>query len=126
LPVRKVGDGFSSLKYFYPMLPTAHIINVTQGIATVLVAVVAFFTVYDFPETASFLSEEERAFVVFRLKYQSQREEEQEGAKIAESGKLSWKDVKAAFTDWQVWVGIWMFWGKFCRCFDAMRVGISN
>lgn len=56
-----------------------------QGIATVIVAVIAFFTVYDFPETASFLSEEERAFVVYRLKYQSQKSDEQDGAKVAEA-----------------------------------------
>ena len=37
-----------------------------------VVAVAAFFLLYDFPETATFLTEEERAFVVFRLKYQGQ------------------------------------------------------
>jgi hypothetical protein len=93
------------------ILISAVLTNIVQGIATVLVAIVAFFTVYDFPETASFLSEDERAFVVFRLKYQSQKTEDHEGSKVAESGKLSWKDVRAAFTDWQVYVGVWMFWG---------------
>lgn len=76
-----------------------------------VVAVIAFFTVYDFPETASFLTEDERAFVVFRLKYQSQKAEGEEGGKVSQSDKLSWKDVRAAFLDWQVWVGVWMFWG---------------
>ncbi|KIW09425.1 uncharacterized protein PV09_00311 [Verruconis gallopava] len=86
-------------------------IFILEGIATVLVAGVAFFTVYDFPETAKFLSPEERAFVVYRLKYQSQKSEDQVGSHVAETAKLSWKDVKHAFTDWQVWVGVWMFWG---------------
>ena len=88
-------------------------IFILEGIATVIVAAIAFFTVYDFPETASFLSEDERAFVVFRLKYQSQRTEDEAGGKVAESGKLAWKDVKAAFLDWQVWVGVVMFWGVY-------------
>jgi hypothetical protein len=79
----------------------------------VIVAVFAFFAVYDFPETASFLSEEERAFVVYRLKYQSQASDEQEGAKVAEARGLAWKDVRAAFTDWQVYVGVVMFWGMY-------------
>lgn len=39
-------------------------IFILEGILTVLVAVLAFFTLFDFPETASFLTEEERAFVV--------------------------------------------------------------
>ena len=44
---------------------------ILEGILTVIVAVIAYFTLFDFPETASFLTEEERAFVVYRLKYQN-------------------------------------------------------
>lgn len=85
-------------------------IFILEGIATVLVAVLAFFTVYDFPETASFLSDDEKAFVVWRLKFQGQKAESDEGGHVAQSEKLSWLDVKAAFLDWQVWVGVVMFW----------------
>ena len=42
---------------------------ILKGIATVLVAVIAFFMIYDFPETTSFLTEEQREFVAHRLKY---------------------------------------------------------
>jgi len=45
-------------------------IFIFQGIAAVLVAIAAFFTLYDFPEAANFLAAEERAFMVWRLKYQ--------------------------------------------------------
>src|ERR1700709_2452901 len=47
-------------------------IFILEGIVTVLVAFLAFFVLHDFPETATFLTEEERAFVVYRLKYQGQ------------------------------------------------------
>ncbi|EEP79461.1 conserved hypothetical protein [Uncinocarpus reesii 1704] len=43
-------------------------IFILEGLATVLVAIMAFFTIYDFPETASFFTERERAFVIHRLK----------------------------------------------------------
>ena len=43
---------------------------ILEGIATVLVAISAFFLIYDFPDTAKFLTIEERAWVVHRLKYQ--------------------------------------------------------
>jgi len=41
---------------------------ILEGIVTVLAAVVALFAMYDFPEMASFLTEEERDFIVHRLK----------------------------------------------------------
>ena len=57
-------------------------IFILEGILTVVVAVVAFFTIYDFPETAEFLTPAERAWVVHRLKYQGS---EKSGHMVAES-----------------------------------------
>lgn len=88
-------------------------IFILEGIVTVVVAVIAFFLLYDFPETASFLTEEERAFVVYRLKYQgdvSARDETHE-ATVAETEKFEWKYVRQAFCDWQIYVNIFVYWG---------------
>jgi len=63
---------------------------------------------YDFPETASFLTEEERAFVIYRLKYQGSHDAE---VKVAEAEKFKWKYVKDAFLDWQIWVNVFVYWG---------------
>lgn len=87
-------------------------IFIIEGLATVLVAIMAFFTVYDFPETASFLTEEERAFVVYRLKYQGNKDDT--SIHIAQNDEFSWKAVWAAVKDWQVWMGVVMFWGIVC------------
>ena len=78
---------------------------------TVIVAILAFFTLYDFPETASFLTEEERAFVVFRLKYQGASNETVNGVRVAQDDSFQWKFVKSAFLDWQIWTNIWVYWG---------------
>ncbi|KAF1939855.1 MFS general substrate transporter [Clathrospora elynae] len=86
-------------------------IFIIEGILTVLVAILAFFTLYDFPETAGFLTEEERAFVVYRLKYQGQKEG---GVRVAQDHSFQWKFVKAAFLDWQVWTAVWVNWGIVC------------
>jgi len=83
-------------------------IFILEGILTVIVAVIAFFVLFDFPETASFLTPEERAFVVYRLKYQGQQEGED---KIAQADHFEWKFVKDAFLDWQVWLNVWVYWG---------------
>ncbi|KAF2821798.1 MFS general substrate transporter [Ophiobolus disseminans] len=90
-------------------------IFILEGILTVIVAVVAYFTLYDFPETASFLTEEERAFVVYRLKYQDFKDEREEGAvRVAQDDSFQWKFVKSAFLDWQIWTNIWVYWGIVC------------
>lgn len=84
-------------------------IFILEGILTVVVAVIAYFTLYDFPETASFLTEEERAFVVWRLKYQGN----EAGATmmVAQDDSFQWKYVKDAFLDWQIWTNVWVYWG---------------
>lgn len=72
----------------------------------------AFFVLHDFPETATFLTEEERAFVVYRLKYQGQVKEKDSGRPlVAEAEEFQWKYVLDAFKDWQIWVNIFVYWG---------------
>ena len=87
---------------------------ILEGILTVVVAVVSYFFVYDYPETAHFLSNEERAFVVFRLKYDGQDADIDASQRVAQSDEFSWKYVKMAFTDWQIWVNIVVYWGYVC------------
>lgn len=72
----------------------------------------AYFTLYDFPETAGFLTEEERAFVVYRLKYQGASDTTINGVRVAQDDTFQWKFVKAAFLDWQIWTNIWVYWGR--------------
>lgn len=86
---------------------------ILEGIATVLVAISAFFVLYDFPETASFLTPEERAWVVHRLKYQGSKGS---GQMVAETEGFSWKQVRAAFTDWQILVALWVPLSVFFFC----------
>ncbi|KAK7738294.1 hypothetical protein SLS63_002629 [Diaporthe eres] len=90
-------------------------IFILEGIATVIAAFAAFFLLHDFPETAKFLTEEERAFVVFRLKYQGQSAKldgaNGRAAQVAEADEFQWKYVREAFMDWQIWVNIFVYWG---------------
>lgn len=84
---------------------TALLSFILEGIATVLITFSAYFVLFDFPDTASFLTAEERAWVVHRLKYQGS---EGSGHMVAETEGFQWKYVKAAFTDWQIYVGLWV------------------
>jgi hypothetical protein len=75
---------------------------------TVIVAFGGFIIMVDYPDTAPFLSPEEREYILDRLKHQGSKEE---GAvKIEESDEFSWPAIKSAFMDWQVWLGVVLFW----------------
>jgi len=79
------------------------VVFILEGIATVVVAIFAFFAIYDFPETASFLTEEERDYVVHRLKY--------DGTNVAMDNGFQWKYVRQAFCDWQIYLSLFIYWG---------------
>jgi len=86
-------------------------IFILEGLLTVAVAVAAFFLLHDFPDTATFLTVEERAWVVHRLKYQGSKKS---GRVIAESDHFEWKYVVRALSDWQIYVSLFMYWGIVC------------
>lgn len=95
-------------------------IFILEGLATVVVAIAAFFLLFDFPDTASFLTEEERELILLRLRLQGQtklacdvesRSEAPAVQAAAYEEGFSWIYVKQAFTDWQVWVSIVLYWG---------------
>ncbi|KAJ8091287.1 hypothetical protein PM082_024556 [Marasmius tenuissimus] len=65
-------------------------IFILEGIATVAVGLVAFIVLVDFPDTASFLTPEERAFVVWKKKY--------DNSGVGEEERFSVKYIIQAFT----------------------------
>ncbi|KAI1105475.1 MFS general substrate transporter [Jackrogersella minutella] len=90
-------------------------IFILEGLATIIIAAASFFLLYDFPETATFLTPKEREFVVFRLKYQGRLRGKELGcAPVAQAEDFHWRYVLAAFKDWQIWVNIFVYWGVVC------------
>ncbi|KAJ4303953.1 hypothetical protein N0V88_001554 [Collariella sp. IMI 366227] len=88
-------------------------IFILEGIVTVIVACIAFWALFDFPETATFLTEEEREFVIYRLKYQGQAADTGH-AQVAQADEFKWSYVVDALVDWQIWVNIFVYWGIVC------------
>ncbi|KAI0752396.1 MFS general substrate transporter [Daedaleopsis nitida] len=80
-------------------------IFILEGIATVLVGLVAFYgddahiihppVLVDFPDTAPFLTPEERAFIVHKRRY--------ENSTVGEEEHFEVRHIWDALTDWQVW-----------------------
>ncbi|GJE96617.1 MFS general substrate transporter [Phanerochaete sordida] len=76
-------------------------IFIIEGIVTVVVGVAALFILVDFPSTASFLTPRERAYVVYRTKF--------DGSSVGEQEQFRWRYVLAAFLDWKTWTHALMF-----------------
>lgn len=70
-------------------------ILIIEGLPTVVLGIVVFFVLADDVETASYLSEEEKKFLVMRRS--------REVSHTASAQHLHWKDVKSCFTDWKCW-----------------------
>lgn len=62
---------------------------------TVCVSIIAYFWVHNYPDSAKFLSKEERDFVQFRLKNDSDSTRDE---------KFTWSAVGDAFKDPKVWL----------------------
>lgn len=78
-----------------------------QGLVTIAVAIASYAIMVDYPDTAHFLTEEEREYILDRLKHHGFRGE---GAgKIEEDDEFSWPAIKSAFMSWQVGLGVLLF-----------------
>lgn len=94
-------------------------IFILEGIATVVIACCTYFLIHDSPETASFLSTEERAFIAFRLKYDGQDADTNDSLRVAQSDRFGWEFVRQAFGDWQIW-----FVAPLCASIVSLTVGL--
>jgi uncharacterized membrane protein len=79
-----------------------HWIFILEGIATVLVVFIAYFLIHDYPETARFLTDQERQWVIHRLRHHYAAGQ----AQFSSDEKFRLKYVRNAVTDWQVYVAI--------------------
>ncbi|KAH7921931.1 MFS general substrate transporter [Leucogyrophana mollusca] len=74
-----------------------------EGLATIVVAVTALFILVDFPDTAAFLTQEERAFIIWR------KSAFYDNSSVGEEENFATRHVWAAFADWQVWMHILVY-----------------
>ena len=72
-------------------------IFILEGLATIVAAVASFFIIQDFPDTARFLSEAERAMVIRRLQNDDQFSAGGETFKL--------RNIVSSLKDWKTWLG---------------------
>jgi len=78
-------------------------IFILEGLITVVFGVASFWFVYDFPNEATFLSDEDRARVIRRLRADKQSS--------AHDERFSWVCLWSALADWKMWLGMAIYMG---------------
>ncbi|KAI0409476.1 MFS general substrate transporter [Xylaria palmicola] len=78
-------------------------IFILEGLLTVIVAVASFWMVHDFPDEARFLSDDDRARVIRRLKLDQQSSAEHE--------EWNMRYLYAGLKDWKMWLGMAIYMG---------------
>lgn len=78
-------------------------IFIVEGAATIVVGILSFWMVHDFPDEAKFLSPEDRARVILRLREDRQSSAEHEEFKM--------KYVWDALSDWKTYAGMLIYMG---------------
>lgn len=86
-------------------------IFIIEGIFTVVAAVLIYFVVSDYPDTAEFLTEEEREYILYNLQHDF-NSDMPVSEEILENvySKKDRSALKAAFTDWQLPCHILVHW----------------
>jgi MFS family permease len=81
-------------------------IFILEGLIPALVAFSIYFLLPDRPETAKFLTKEQREFVINRIALGTGSGR----GRITNADKITWAQIKAAFSDLKVWVAIIPLW----------------
>lgn len=82
-------------------------IFILEGLVPVAMSFTLYFLLPDRPETARFLSKEEREFVVNRIALHTGSGQ----GRVTNADHIRMPHIKAGFADWRVWLAIIPFWG---------------
>ncbi|KAL2147674.1 hypothetical protein VTI28DRAFT_7026 [Corynascus sepedonium] len=78
-------------------------IFILEGLLTIVVGIASFWMVHDFPDEARFLSDDDRARVIRRLKL------DQQASANHEKFEMRW--LWQALRDWKMWLGMVIYMG---------------
>ncbi|KAH8807883.1 major facilitator superfamily domain-containing protein [Xylogone sp. PMI_703] len=82
-------------------------IFILEGLVPVAVSFSLYFLLPDKPETAKFLTPQEREWIVNRIALQTGSGH----GRVTNADKIRTHHIKSAFADWRIWLGIIPFWG---------------
>lgn len=107
-------------------------IFILEGLLTVVVAIIAYFLLPDYPDTAKFLNQRERDFILWRLQNDNIIDDDQlldnEKIKRVKPSFKNFNDkndipLKRAlflvFKDWQIVFQVFLYWGIACPTYGV-------
>lgn len=74
----------------------------------ILLSVVVLVALPDSPETAKFLTNSEKEFLINRLALDTGSGK----GRVTNQDKIKWHHIRAGFSDWKVWAMILVYWGN--------------
>jgi predicted MFS family arabinose efflux permease len=95
-----LGSSYCEFSHFSSYTTSLLTLVLSEGTFTTLVALLAWMAIPDWPETAKFLTEDERTMVLSRLSVDNA------GATMNRLDKAA---AKRIFTDWKIYINILMF-----------------
>lgn len=101
------GSSYWKVQIAFTLLGVAYKADSPLGILTVVIGAAIPFLLPDSPASASFLSQDEKNFISHRLAHDSGTAS---GA-IGTDEKFQWSYIRAALSDWKIYLGVLMYWG---------------
>lgn len=96
-------------------------IFILEGLITILMGLTTPFILPDSPETARFLTPEEKAIIRRRLEQDSGTS----AGRVETKEKFQWKFIRSALLDWKIWFAVFIFWGNTYVFLCAHRIYIQ-
>ncbi|TIA70300.1 hypothetical protein E3P92_03241 [Wallemia ichthyophaga] len=103
----------------HPALSGWRWLNIIEGVPTVIVGILIYFLLPDYPETAKFLTEEERQIAVQRLG---------ESATKKDEGKINMSSIVGVLKQWDFWFFalMWLLLANGTAAFSFFAPSIIN
>jgi len=79
-----------------------------EGLVPVAISIIIWKLLPDSPETAGFLSKDEKEFIINRLALETGSGK----GRVTNADKIKLHHVIAAFKEWKIWAAVVMFWGN--------------
>lgn len=83
-------------------------IFIIEGLVPVFLSLIIWRLLPDSPQTASFLTVEEKEIIINRVAVDTGSGH----GTTTNNEKIKWSHIKAGLTEWRVWAAIIMFWGN--------------
>lgn len=101
------GSSYWKVQTAVTLIGVAYKADSRLGILTVVIGAAIPFLLPDSPASASFLSQDEKNFINHQLAHDSGTAS---GA-IGTNEKFQWSYIRAALSDWKIYLGVLMYWG---------------